>query len=413
MGRPPFPLTMRILLIHPLFIRLNDFGACEQDRLSGLEGLLRLGHTVQVVTMSGVGQAPEQHRAFYAERGVPAVVLPYQRSKRSLLRLARLGYLDGAAWEYGTPTFQAAVAAEIQAFAPEVVWCHGSYMWSPALQARARGISVVVRSVNFESLHHRDEVSRLTFAHRLRVFAKKCGEENAARGASVLAAISPAERALYESIPRHSEIATLPLRALPAFLRPPRRIVDDEADQPTRPLRVFFMGSSYNIPHNRAALLFILNEIVPRARAAAPGVFEFHLLGGKIPAPLQASAAPDVIFDGFVPDLEAHLAGMDIALPLWRFGRGMQQKVFEALCRAFPVITHPRALAGYDFRDGEHLLHAAEPDEVISALLKLREAAYRQRLSEGAARQSAALFSGAILDAEVARILARAADEKA
>jgi len=176
------------------------------------------------------------------------------------------------------------------------------------------------------------------------------------------------------------------------------------------PLRVFSMGASYNIEHNRAQLEFIAREIVPRIRQAASGQFEFHIMGSKVPPELLALAADDLIFDGYVEDIDAHLAGMHIALSPRLYGTGMQQKVFEPLARGFPVVTHCKALAGYPFIAGEDCLIAEDANSFASALLELRSTERRRMLGQNAYNRSVELFSRERMDRTVHQILELAID---
>jgi glycosyltransferase involved in cell wall biosynthesis len=395
--------AMRILVINPLLPSLKMLGACEQDRLISLDDLQRLGHDVHVLTLSNPHHPLVEHQAYYAKRGVVQVkVVPYPRQRLSPARLRNVAYLlDGAAWEYATPRFRQAVEKALQQVKPDVVWCHTSYLWPPARMASHHGFPTVIRSVNYESSHVLQEDGR-TLGNWLRYFGKEMGERWAARRSSVLAAITPDEQQIYQAMAPGHPIHLLPLRTLPRLLRPPHRVLD------RRPLHVFFMGASYNVPHNRAALDFVVGQVVPRVRNAAPERFVFHVIGGKIPHEMRNYAAPDLILDGYVDDIDAHLDKMDIALVPSRFGQGMQQKVFEALCRGFPTITTHRALAGYLFEDASSIMLADDAEASAAQLLRLEDPALRARTAAGASQQAAALFSQPVLDSCMAAILAAA-----
>jgi glycosyltransferase involved in cell wall biosynthesis len=258
--------------------------------------------------------------------------------------------------------------------------------------------------VNYESIHMLQE-DGLTLLNLLRFIGKELGERRSARRSTVLAAITPAEARLYQRVAPRAQVHVLPLRTLPRVLRPPHPVTA------RRPLRVFSMGASYNVPHNRAALEFVVRQVVPRVRALAPGQFEFHIMGGKIPQAIATQAAPDLIIDGFVDDLETHLMSMDIALAPSRFGQGMQQKVFEPLCRAIPTVASRRALADYPFVHEQHALLADAPDDAQHAeqfaahIARLADPVLRQRLAEGASTRAAALFSQPEIDHRLTTIL--------
>ncbi len=419
---------MKILVVNPALVRLHSLGACEQDRLTNLERLRALGHEVRLLTGWMPYQQVDEVRAFYAGRDLDPALVPIGGERLHPRRLTRLAYLDGMAWEYAAPSVQSAAARLIESFRPNVMWCHGSYTWGAGEVAARAGLPLVIRSVNYEPEQLLHEAAQIA-GKRIRYAAKQAGEAQAMRLARVMAAITPAEAAIYGRM-GGAAVETLPLQTLPALLRPPRgagahmatgahtageRATDGHMGAPLQagavvdaPLHVFMMGASYNVQHNRAALAFVVDEVVPAVRAAASGTFVFHILGSKVPAEFTQRAAPDLIFDGYVPDLDAHLAEMHIALAPSLGGVGMQQKVFEPLCRAFPTITHSRALAGYPFVDGEHVLLAEDSAGYVAALLRLRDEALRARLSTAASAQAARLFGASEIDARVMAILARA-----
>lgn len=387
---------MRVLVVNPGLVRFEALGACEQDRLTHIHDLVRLGHEVRLLARINPYQRLEQAEQYYRERAIPAQVLPALTQRWVPARFRDPAFLDGAAWVYGAPDFLQALAAALEQWQPDLVWCHGSYLWAPARFASGKGLPTVVRSVNYEPDQFEEYASSL--GNRLRYFGKRFGERHATT-ATVLAAITPVEQARYQQINPRANVQLLPLRTLPALLRRTPRPAAAE------PLRVFFMGASYNVPHNSAALAFITDQLVPLLRTQAPGSFEFHILGSKIPERFRALAAPDLVFAGYVPDLDAYLSQMDIALAPWLFGVGMQQKVFEPLCRGFPTITHAQALAGYPFEDGVHVILAATAAEYADALLRLRDATQRQQLGSRALERAEQLFSRQAMDVRIEAIL--------
>ncbi len=391
---------MRILVVNPALIRLDALGACEQDRLANIHDLLRLGHDVRLLTRTIDHKSVAETTHYYRDQQIDARVLQPLARRWVPQRLRDIAYLDGAAWTYGAPDFLAALGDWLSDWQPDLVWCHASYLWAPALFARRQGVPAVVRSVNYEPGHFISE-SGWRKAIGPRYVGKYYGEWRATC-ATVLAAITPVEQARYHRINRRADVRLLPLRSLPDMLH----FTPRAPAQP--PLRVFFLGASYNISHNARALEFILTRIVPPVRAQAPGEFEFHLLGSKVPPYLHRLAAPDVVFAGYVPHLADYLANMDIALVPRLAGSGMQQKIFEPLCRGFPTITHRSALAGYQFEDGKHTLLAETATDYVGHLLRLRDGALRQELGQNAQAQARQLFDRAAMDARIQAILSAA-----
>jgi glycosyltransferase involved in cell wall biosynthesis len=390
---------MRILFVKALLSRYHMLGADEQDAFASMYDMMRLGHEVKLLTMNNGHSTQEEGQRFFASKDITVELLPFRHQKIRLERFRELAFLlDGAAWEYAQPHFLKAVNHTLDTFKPDLVWTHASFMWPAVQPAYERGIPTVIRSVNYEPIHEFHFQSN-PVANKFRYWGKLRGEQRALQNCHVMVAISPDEQILYESHPGHTPVKLMPLQGLAKFLRPPKQAIPDR-----KPLRVFTMGSSYNMPHNLHGLAFIVEQIIPRLRQEAPGRFKFHVLGDKMPQHILDYAGKDLYFDGFVPDIESHLEQMDIALMPSLFGQGMQQKIFESLCRGFPTITHERGLAGYPFEDGQHVLLGSDADSFIQQLYRLEDTALRQKIAEGARQKSGELFNQDALDHRFAEI---------
>jgi glycosyltransferase involved in cell wall biosynthesis len=99
-----------------------------------------------------------------------------------------------------------------------------------------------------------------------------------------------------------------------------------------------------------------------------------------------------------VEDLDGFLSGMDIALIPSFFGAGMQQKIFEPLCRGIPTITSGRGLAGYSFEHKKEIWLADDLDGFVEGLLYLEDVTVRKNLSAAGLRKAEQIFSMESLD---------------
>jgi glycosyltransferase involved in cell wall biosynthesis len=395
---------MRVLVTTPPLV-VPPRGACEHDRASGVKQLVRLGHDVRVLSFRFPWQECDREKSA-AYLGADVELLPYQpvppHSPRAIIHrvvaaLRRPALLDGSAMVYTHPEVVRPFDELLDHWHPDVAWFDYTNLWPLVERARDRGVATVVRSINYEPQHNLEERGR-SLANRGRYFAKYLSERASMRAADAFAAITPADRREYLRLGR-TDCGVLPLRSLSSLLRASRPV------RVRQPLEVFFFGSNYSVSHNRAALLFILRDVVPGVRAAAPGAFRFNLLGSKPPADLESYLRHDVRLNGFVTDLESFLDTMDIALVPSLYGGGMQQKIFEPLCRAFPCVIAPRGLAAYPVRDGQHALLATSGEDMIAALLRLRDPGLRERLSSGASAFGAEHFNQSACDAVVIALL--------
>ena len=388
-----FAQPNRILVLTPVFPKLNK-GAAEQDQIYGALHLQQLGHTVRMAAFLPGYQTADEVHAYSQQIGLDVTSTAYPvpgatfrtAGQRLIATIRQPLLLDGAAYQHAHPLIFNFVADQIRSFRPDLIWLDNNFLWPIARLAKAHGVPVVIRSQNFEPEHVLAESGR-SLLNYIRYAAKFMGEAAALYYSRLLIAITPVERAKYARLAQANKIELLPLRSLPIHLRPPRPANHH------LPLHVFYWGSTYNVSHNHAALEFVTQHIWPRVRAQSPGDFCLHVYGGKVPPHIQSLAANDLVIHGFVSDLEIELDKMDIALVPSLYGCGMQQKVFEPLCRGFPTVTTKRGLAGYPFTFGLDVLTAQTPDEFTAHLLLLRDPQLRANLSENASRRAAELFS--------------------
>jgi glycosyltransferase involved in cell wall biosynthesis len=383
-----------------------ESGAEQSDRASGIRQLSRLGYEVKVLAKATIRQTTEVAETAARAFGVPIRSAPYvysntvldrtARTKKFFRKLANPAFLDGAALEYAEPGIQALLEEELGTWKPDLVWFEYTYLWPLYPLVRKHGVPIVTRSLNFEPKHFLEE-DGATFLNKLRATPKYASERRSIRWSDAVFAITPNEEAIYR--PDAKVVATLPLRGLPAFFGRQHAIREQ------KPLRVFFMGSTYNVSHNREALAFLAKEVLPQANTRFPRAFSFHILGGKVPEDIAATLRGSATVHGYVDDLDSMLETMDVALIPSLSGAGMQQKIFEPLCRGIPTIASPRGIAGYPFKAGKHYLGASSAAEFVAALAALRDPKIRQRLGAAARNLSRQLFAENVLDATVQGVL--------
>jgi sugar transferase (PEP-CTERM/EpsH1 system associated) len=176
----------------------------------------------------------------------------------------------------------------------------------------------------------------------------------------------------------------------------PLRVVENGVDtdffQPmaaadgAAPLRVVFTGTLDYRP-NVDAVRFFLDQVLPLLRQRVPEV-EFTAVGHR-PAPAVQRAARRaggaVEVAGSVPDVRPYFAAAEVCVAPLRFGRGVKNKVLEAMAMGVPVVASRVAAQGLAVRDGTHLLladGAADLADAVGGLL--RDPARRRALATAA-----------------------------
>lgn len=380
-------MSKHILILTP-WVPYPVTGACQQDRFNGFKQMQKLGYEIQVIAKVHSWQPKEEAERVFKEEGIPLTLVPYAQNIFSLLlkRVPRIiatpALIDGAALEYTEHEYENIVKDAVERFKPDVIWIEYTLLWPLLRLLKPYGIPVIMKSSLNEPMNCRDE-NGWSFTSIIKSIPKFPGERIAARESNFIFGITPVEEKWY----RHwgaVNTGTLPLRGL-------SKCFAKKTHQEKEVLDVVFLSSNYNMGHNRDALKFLLEEIIPRVRERAPGKFRFNLTGSKFPEVYKDFLKDDVRMTGFLPDIGEFLATMDIALCPWISGQGMQQKVFEPLCRSIPLIT--TKTAGYPFEPGSEVMLADTPDEYVDHLLLLRDVHRRQKQADSAYAKAQKLFS--------------------
>lgn len=397
---------LKILVISPKF-PFPAKGACEQDRVSGLEIFIDLGHDVRVITK--IVRGKEKLISDVSNKlGIKIYSVPYNfvedlpfsgRIVRYFKRIINPLFWDGASYEYRDKKMINLLESQLNSFKPDVVWFQYSNLWPLYKFVKRKNIPIITRSHNFEAIHFLEEMG-FGLLNLIKFTSKFLGEIITVYKTDVLLSITPKEAKLYKKIGARN-VFVLPLRSLYKYLKlPPFQVKERER------YNVFFMGSTYNVPHNKKALEIIVKHIAPRIEEIMPGKFIFNILGAKLPEDLNADLfGKNVVYRGYVENIDEFLNNMDIALVPSLFGAGMQQKIFESLCRGIPTITSARGLVGYSFKDNKHLLLASDSNEFIEKLIKIKNIELRKSLAMNSRDFCMDLFSESIIKATILKSL--------
>ena len=219
-------------------------------------------------------------------------------------------------------------------------------------------------------------------------------------------------------------------QCLAAGLLPPERIVtlaggaDAEAYRPAAPLAAVrkTLGADDGQPLiGLVSGLRVMKGhrvvIEAAARLAAAGARPRIVFvgGGPMERPLRHAIAragldDQIMMAGFVADLPAVMAAIDIALYVPLESDGMSRVVFEYLAAGRPLIAARVGVVAEALTDREHaaLVPAGDPEALAAALATLlADAPQRRRLSEAGRRLVVERYSGARLAADLEAHYAR------
>ncbi len=153
------------------------------------------------------------------------------------------------------------------------------------------------------------------------------------------------------------------------------------------PPTLLFTGTLDYRPNIDAAIC-LMHEVLPRVRAA---VSDARVLAvGHRPAAVLRRAAhraqDRLTLAGSVPDVRPYFAAADVYVaPMW-YGRGVKNKLLEAMAMGVPVVASPCAAEGLGAVPGRHLLLATTPAECADVVVGLLRDPGRARSLAAAAR---------------------------
>jgi polysaccharide biosynthesis protein PslH len=167
----------------------------------------------------------------------------------------------------------------------------------------------------------------------------------------------------------------------PWFSRP----LEVNSASPAKDDNSIVFAGAFDRSENVDAAAFAVTEILPRVAAEVPNV-ELHLVGAACEKlPRRVAMHPRVRVGGFVPDLQAFLARMQIALLPLRLGAGVKIKVLEAMAGGLALVTTPVGAEGIEAQNDVHFLVGNTAEELARhAIALLQNPSLRVQLGERA-----------------------------
>jgi glycosyltransferase involved in cell wall biosynthesis len=136
------------------------------------------------------------------------------------------------------------------------------------------------------------------------------------------------------------------------------------------PMRLVFTGAM-DYHANVDAVTWFCRDILPIVRESGIDP-EFYIVGGRpAPAVKALEQIPGVAVTGFVDDIRTWYARADVCVLPMRLGRGVQNKVLEAMAMQRPVVTTTKAAEGVGAKDLQHLLVADSPEDIAKSVIEL------------------------------------------
>ena len=139
------------------------------------------------------------------------------------------------------------------------------------------------------------------------------------------------------------------------------------AELNNKPPTILFTGTM-DYPVNISGVLWFVRNVWPQLIQKYP-TLKFYIVGNNPVAEVrQLAKKSNIVVTGFVDDIRDYYKLADVFVAPLHLGRGIQNKVLEAMAMGIPTITTSKANAGIQGNAGEHLLIADSADAFINAI---------------------------------------------
>jgi polysaccharide biosynthesis protein PslH len=258
---------------------------------------------------------------------------------------------------------------------------------SPMAQyARTLGLPVVMDFVDVDSdkwaqyaQHSRPPLSWL---YRIEGRRLQTAEAAIARWAGLCLLATTAEETLLRSFAPWATTAVIPNGIDLEYFRP----AEGRGTSPA----VIFTGAMDYLP-NVDAVRYFCDEVLPLVRREVPET-RFYIVGLNPTADVRRLADnANVVVTGTVPDVRPYYERASVCVAPLRIGRGVQNKVLQAMAIGMPVVASSVAQRGLQAEPGRHLHVEDDPAAFASRVVGLLTSP-EQRLAMG--RQARAFVEG-------------------
>jgi len=235
-----------------------------------------------------------------------------------------------------------------------------------AQYARALGRPVVMDFVDVDSDKWRQYAERtgppMSWLYRTEGRRLQAAEADIARWARLCVLATGSEENLLRSFAPWAETTVVPNGIDLEYFRPMERAAV--------PAAVIFTGAMDYLP-NIDAVAYFCHEILPRIRGAIPAT-RFYIVGLNPSSEVQRlGSIPGVVVTGTVPDVRPFYARAAVCVAPLRIGRGVQNKVLQAMAMGLPVVATGVAQRGLEAKPGTHLHVEDEPVAFAARVVRL------------------------------------------
>ena len=132
---------------------------------------------------------------------------------------------------------------------------------------------------------------------------------------------------------------------------------------------IIFAGAM-NYFTNIDGVLYFHKEVLPLIKREVPSVK--FIIGGMEPtSSIKRLGGDETVVTGYVPDMRDYLGSASVCVVPLRIGKGIQNKILEAMAMGVPVVATSAANSGIDATDRKEILIADDPQTFAQSVMEL------------------------------------------
>jgi len=291
--------------------------------------------------------------------------------KKSMPRriLATLALLAGKPFAFYSRELEGRIAQKLRSEKFDRIYVFTASMAEYIRQVS--GIPKVMDFVDVSSELWRDYANyhSIPFSWLCRLKAERLAryEDEVARLFDHSVFVSEKEASLFRRRGSNCRVSVIPNGVDLEYFSPLR----DGSLQPEPPI-IAFTGTMDYLP-NVDAVAYFCRSVFPLIRGVLPQA-HFHIVGRNPAARVKKlGREPQVTVTGSVPDVRLYLARSRVVVAPFRLGRGIQNKILEAMASGIPVVGTTTAFQGLEVKKaaGFRIVHDHDPDKFAEEVLRL------------------------------------------